>query len=40
MTDDRRHHVATRREMRSVVAVPVAGTVKETHRGQAARVQA
>jgi hypothetical protein len=31
MTDDRRHHVAIRREI-IFVPVPVAGTVKETHR--------
>jgi hypothetical protein len=33
MTDDRRHHVATRREI-IFVEVPVAGTVKETHRAK------
>ena len=33
MTDDRRHHVATRREI-IFVEVPVAGTVRETHRAK------
>ena len=33
MTDDRRHHVATRREI-IFVPIPVAGTVRETHRAK------